>query len=88
MGHNVYEYEYTDTFGGEANYCWVKRGSIAACESENGRATTRDAKRKAKAAVGLSGIRGEWSEYGDTLEFRPRGMCSVLFVEWREHVAR
>lgn len=26
---NIYEYEYTDTFAGEANYCWVKRGKVA-----------------------------------------------------------
>lgn len=25
---NVYEYEYTDTFAGEANYGWVKRGEV------------------------------------------------------------
>jgi len=25
---NSYQIEYTDTFGGQANYCWVKRAKI------------------------------------------------------------
>ena len=27
-----FSYEYTDTFGGEANYCWVKRGTVSVPE--------------------------------------------------------
>lgn len=26
----TYAYEITDTFGGEANYCWVRRGTVKA----------------------------------------------------------
>ena len=31
----MYEIEVTDTFGGEANYCWVKRGTTK-CRSRRG----------------------------------------------------
>ena len=27
-----YKYEYTDTFGGDANYCWCKRGTVSVPE--------------------------------------------------------
>ena len=28
----TFEYEYTDTFGGESNYAWVKRGKVSVPE--------------------------------------------------------
>jgi hypothetical protein len=28
-----FTYEYTDTLGGDANYCWVKRGAVSGEES-------------------------------------------------------
>lgn len=70
--------EYTDTFGGEANYSWVKRQSLL-MESGDTIATL---KRAAKKVMGLTGHRGRWSRHGgsDTLEFRPYGLCTVLFV--------
>lgn len=82
------DYEYTDTFAGEANYCWVRRGTISVpcAQGETRKAregVDRAIKKAAKAAVGLTGVRGEWSEYDFTYEFRPRGMCTVLFVTWR-----
>ncbi len=85
---NTYELEYTDTFGGEANYCWVTRktftmplttdDTLAGCKRYDARI-----KRHAKHLVGLTGVRGQWSDYGDTYEFRPRGMCTVLFVNYQ-----
>lgn len=88
-----YEIEYTDTFGGEANYAWVQRRGLTVSEPDGDDAASRRrylarVKREAKAAMGLTGIRGEWCEYGDTMEFRPRGMCRVIFVTWAEHIAR
>lgn len=68
--------EVTDTFGGEANYAWVRRYSFKAPEGATGAAIMRRAKREA----GYSGIRGRRSDYGDTLEFRPYGECVVMFV--------
>lgn len=70
------QYEYTDTFGGEANYAWVNRGTLP-----NG-LTDLQAMRRAKARVGLTGVRGRTYRHGDLTEFRPYRMCTVLFVTW------
>jgi hypothetical protein len=72
----MYNVEYTDTFGGEANYCWVRRATI-----EGGK-TQRATMRQAKAAIGITGLRGRTTSYGDMLEFRPYNCCTVLFVAW------
>lgn len=89
---NVYIVEYTDTFNGEANYCWVKRRSIAmpdltdyGYDGTNGygkatRSFGREIMRRAKAAVGLTGVRGTKSDCGGTLEFRPYRSNTVLFI--------
>jgi len=93
---NAYNVEYTDTFGGEANYSWVNRTVIRMPElthygydgSSNYAAANammvRDLKRRAKAWAGLSGARGEWEDWGDSWAFRPRGRATILFVNWRE----
>ena len=71
-----FQAEYTDTFGGEANYSWVRRETFEADQN----ATNALIMRRAKAAVGLSGVRGKTEDMGDTLAFRPYGICAVLFV--------
>jgi len=88
-----FQIEYTDTFGGEANYAWARRAVIevadiepdtiytsAATVAKKRRAQDRENMRKAKAAVGLTGVRGKRADYGDMMEFRPYGCCTVLFV--------
>jgi hypothetical protein len=89
---NRHEIEYTDTFSGEANYSWVRRASVAMPElthygydggtnyAKANRVYERELMRKAKAAVGLTGVRGVRSSRGETIEFRPYGSCTVLFV--------
>jgi hypothetical protein len=91
---HTYSVEYTDTFGGEANYSWVKRAVISVPElthygytgstdgsyAKANRAQRREIMRKAKAAVGLTGVRGTTEEIGEQIEFRPYGSCTVLFV--------
>ena len=89
---NRYNVEYTDTFGGQANYCWVRRATIRMPElthygydgsqgySKANKAYTRELMRRAKAAVGLTGCRGLRARIGDMEEFRPYGMATVLFV--------
>ena len=69
--------ELTDTFCGEANYSWVKRR-----ENVQFREDAKDAeiKRITKREIGLSGVKGKWTSFGDMLEFRPYGVCQVLFV--------
>lgn len=73
MKTHEYSWEYTDTFGGEANYCWIRRGKVSARND-------RHAMRLAKAAAGISGLRGKRYDFGDSVELRPYGMCTVLFV--------
>ena len=58
---DTYEYEYTDTFGGEANYCWVRRGSVMVPElthydAESNRRQMVQVVRKVKSALSLSGV--------------------------------
>lgn len=89
----AYVVELTDTFGGEANYSWVRRATIAHREWDkfadwdgNGRREPKgyqaELMRRAKAAVGMTGVRGRTFRMGDGFEFRPYGMCMVMFVQW------
>ena len=87
-----YNIEYTDTFGGEANYCWVRRASVTMPELTHygydggtnyvkaNRVYNRELMKRAKAAVGLTSIRGKTVDYGDMIDFRPFGACVVMFV--------
>lgn len=78
--------EYTDTFGGEANYCWVRRATIIDAPRGDGskelRAMEMRVRRKAKKAVGISGLRGRWEEIGGDLAFYPYRTCTVMFITW------
>ena len=94
----TYKYEYTDTFGGEANYCWVKRGTVSVPElvhygytgstdgsySKADRAQMRDVMRKVKATIGLTGVRGTRESWGDIEVFKPYLRNTILFVEFKE----
>jgi len=73
----MYDIEVTDTFGGEANYCWVKRGTT---EGKTRRQLFRDVR---ELANWPASIRLDTIQYGDYLEFRPRGMHQVAFVTAR-----
>jgi len=91
---NSYKIEYTDTFGGEANYCWVKRAKIHMPEltdygydggtnyGKANRIFERELMRKAKAAMGLTGVRGKKESYGDSIVFRPYGYNTILFINY------
>lgn len=92
----AYQVELTDTFGGEANYSWVRRAVVTMPElthygydgatnyAKANKAYQRELMRRAKAAVGMTGERGVRSDYGDGFEFRPYGACVVLFVQWTD----
>lgn len=96
-----YVVEYTDTFGGEANYAWVRRASVAmpdlthyGYDGSNGytkanKSFQRELMRRAKAEMCLTGYRGTTENYGDTIEFRPYGCATVMFItfddtQWSE----
>ena len=68
--------EYTDTYGGEANYSWVRRASLILPGGVSDLAVMRRAKR----AVGLSGVRGRTDKNGDSFTFRPHRICTIMFV--------
>ena len=75
---NMYHYEYTDTFAGEANYTWIRKGEF---EAKN----LNHAVRLAKKAVGLNGVNCRRREsYGDMVVLRPYGQCTILFIYWTE----
>lgn len=93
---NTYEVEYTDTFGGEANYSWVRRAKITVPElthygytdsvdgsyARANRVANREIVRRAKAEMGLTGIRGRTRDHGDMIEFRPYRSCTVMFIAY------
>jgi hypothetical protein len=72
--------EYTDTFAGEANYCWVKRATFQTVKHASRHAIMRQAKR----LIGLTGLRGKAHDHGDMIEFRPSRSCTVMFVTFGE----
>lgn len=83
-----YAVEYTDTFGREANYSWVRRASIPEPSLREG-ATAAQRRRaimvSAKREVGLTGVRGVVTVYSsDDMEFRPHRSCTVMFVRWKD----
>jgi hypothetical protein len=93
---NVYEIEITDTFGGEANYSWVKRETLTMPElthygydgSSNyvkaNKSYRRQLVRKAKAVAGWTGARCTVEDYGDMIRIEPRNACMVAFVTYAE----
>jgi len=87
-----YNVEYTDTFAGESNYSWVRRATITMPELTHygydggtnyckaNKIYQRELMKKAKAAVGITGLRGRVENYGDEIRFEPYGCCTVMFV--------
>ena len=69
----VWNYEYTDTFGGEVNYSWIKRGEVSA-------SSEKSAVRKIKKLLNLNGVQTRNERQGDTLALYPIGTCTVLFI--------
>ena len=93
---NTYNIEYTDTFGGEANYSWVRRATVTMPELTHygydgatnyckaNKILRRELMKKAKAAVGLTGARGRVESWGEVLSFKPYGCCTVLFINYAD----
>ena len=93
---HIFDIEYTDTFAGEANYSWVNRATVTMPElthygydgstnySRANKVFERELMKRAKTKMGLTGIRGTVSRYGDTIEFRPYRQCTVMFITYRD----
>lgn len=69
-------YEITDTFGGEANYSWVRRGEVILPEG----ASDLTLVRRVKRALGLEGVPCNRESYGEQIVLRPVGACVVIFI--------
>jgi hypothetical protein len=86
----VIQFEHTDTFGGEANYCWVKRLTLTKDAAEDhgiayaasANVSDRSIVRAAKAFAGFTGMRCDVLSWGDGFAIRPREVCQVVFVQW------
>ena len=74
----VIQYEVTDTFCGEANYSWVKRGTIDTKEGEE--FSDLAAVRRVKKAIGWNGVKCRTETYGDDITLRPIGVNQVCFI--------
>jgi hypothetical protein len=73
----TFEYEVTDTFGGEANYCWVRRGTVRA-------RSLRGAIRVIKAREGIA-CRHTTDSYGGgdaRVDFARGGWLACMFVSF------
>jgi len=71
-----WDLELTDTFGGQANYSWVRRETL---QLPAGASRLRII-RAAKAALGLTGTPCRTFDHGDSYELRPYGSCTVAFI--------
>lgn len=91
----IFEYEYTDTFAGEANYCWVKRGTVSVPElthygydGSNGyikanAMQTRELIKRVKRALGVSDRHAK-EEYGDMIRLDFKRAGTVCFIQYSD----
>ena len=71
-----WDVEMTDTFGGEPNYSWIKRGTTLVQEGASRLSIVRAIKRE----LGISGTRCRVTDHGDMLELKAYGTCTVAFA--------
>lgn len=74
----LWNVEVTDTYGGEANYCWVHRYQVRA-------SSARGAIGIVSRKEGLS-FRADWDS-GDTARYNASGACVCAFVSWTDEEA-
>jgi len=73
-----YTIEYTDTYGGEANYGWVKRESFEV----EGAVSDNIMVRKLKRMINLSGVNCKREDLGEMIKLTPQGSNTVAFITW------
>jgi len=76
MKNATYQAEYTDTFGGEANYSWVRKKTFAAPAN----ASNSTLLRRAKKALNIDGVFRLAVDTGDMLRYNEPGMNCCLFI--------
>lgn len=76
-------YEITDTYAGEANYSWVKRGKIEAKPGEE--YSDLAAMRRVKKAIGWENVKCKKENYGDMIVLKPIGQCIICFITFHSH---
>jgi hypothetical protein len=89
---NTYEVEVTDTFGGEANYCWVNRYEFSLpLNDAEGHAARKAYDRRivaeAKRLAGWTGLKCATSPMGCGFEVRPVGRtapCWIMFINYKD----
>ena len=72
----IWNIEHTDTFGGEANYCWCNRSHIAIPETYNQAWIVR----KVKEQLGWTGVRCSVEDWGSYVTIRPADRCEIAFA--------
>jgi hypothetical protein len=77
---NTWSIEHTDTFGGEANYCWCNRSEIVIPESYNQSWIVR----KVKEQLGWTGLRCKIENWGSYVTIRPSGLCQIAFATLKD----
>ena len=77
MSAEKFEIEVTDTFGGEANYAWVRRAAVELPARVTNRALIKATRQLAGWPVT---VRVTVSPRGDGWEVRPTGLNQVAFV--------
>jgi hypothetical protein len=67
-----------DTFGGEANYSWVRQEMVTLDKPISELAAVR----RAKKIAGFTGVRCEKADYGDAIQLDPAGYCVRILVSF------
>lgn len=78
----IYYVEVTDTFGGEANYIWVRRFKVHAN-------TMRGAMRKVASTMGFGGVKCKWSNvFESEWQWRDANICASVegYEDQAEHL--
>ena len=76
----MWNLEHTDTFCGQANYCWVRRETV---DADNHRQLIR----KAKEWAGFTGLRCRVDNFGDMIQITPTGkhrLLQTVFATWAD----
>lgn len=76
-------WEITDTFGGESNYSWVRRGVIRCAPGESYRDLA--AVRRVKKVIDWSKVLCKRVALGDTIALYPYGSAVVCFIAFHAH---